>query len=118
MVKLRRLRSVGGVDSVDMKNIIDFEFENHEEASPKVTGKTWTRLQCTSLSIFTVHSSDGIPSCQKFPVSIITENSSPIYPEPDLKLLCSAHQTFHCLFISLILATHYAMSFPSFLPST
>jgi len=39
VVKLRRLRKVGDVDNVDMKYIIDFEFENHEEVSPKVTGK-------------------------------------------------------------------------------
>jgi len=63
----------------------------HEEVSPKVIGKMLTRFQYMSQGIFTVQSSDGIPSCQKFPVSIITENSSRIYPEPDLKLLCSAH---------------------------
>jgi hypothetical protein len=93
--------------------IIDFEFENHEEMSPKVTGKM-DKISINVTGYFAVNSSDGIPSCQKFPVSIVTENSSPIYPEPDLKLLFSEHQTFHCLFISLLLATHYAMAFPSF----
>jgi hypothetical protein len=104
VVKLRWLRRVGDVDSVDMKYVLDFEFEKHEEVSPKVTGKISIRFQYMSLGIFTVPSSDGIPSCQKFPVSIVTENSSPIYPEPDLKLLCSAHQTFHCLYNSILVS--------------
>jgi len=118
VVQLGRLRKVGNLDSVHMKYIIDFEFEKIEEVNPKVIGKLWTRFQYMSLDIFTLHSCDVIPSCQKFLVSIVTENSSPIYTEPDLKILCSAHQMFHCLFISLTLATRYAMFFPPFLAST
>jgi hypothetical protein len=117
VVKLNRLRRVVDIDSVDMKCVIGL-FEKHEEVSPKVNCKKWTRFQYMSLGIFTVHSSDSIPSCQKFPVYIVNENSSTVYPEPDLKLLSSAHGTFRCLLIFLILATHYAVSFPSLLSST
>jgi len=31
VVKLRRLRRIGDVGSVDMKYVVDFEFKKHEE---------------------------------------------------------------------------------------
>jgi len=65
--KVRRFRRrVDDVDSVDMTYVIDFEFEKHEEVSPKVIGKMWTRFQNMSPDVLRyIH-----PSCR--PVSIVT----------------------------------------------
>jgi len=37
--------------------VIDFRFEKHEEVSPKVIGKMWTRFPYMSLGMFTIHTS-------------------------------------------------------------